>query len=158
MIHLIKPSVIAVSVLLTPGDFSDYPTTKILMTLPGLWPWPNFTDLSNKLQINKVWKKCSWNKPGLWNKLLLKKEEISREVGNIKETIQKQFQKEINDIPSLQSTLWQKKKKVSGFHYLKNLILPPWVWKTIWSNDVDTGHSNCKRKEKSFNSENKVTI
>lgn len=57
------------------------------MTLPGLWP--NFTDLSNKLQINKAWKKHSWNEAGIWNKLLLKKEEIGIEVGNVKETISK---------------------------------------------------------------------
>lgn len=97
-------------------------------------------------------KKYSWNKPDMWKQLLLKKE-IRREVGNIKETIQKQFQKEINDFPTLLAALRLKKKKNSGFHYLKDLILLLWFWNTILSNKVDTGHNNCKLKEKSFNSE-----
>lgn len=54
-------------------------------------------------------KKYSWNKPDMWKQLLLKKE-IRREVGNIKETIQKQFQKEINDFPTLLAALRLKKK------------------------------------------------
>lgn len=86
----------------------------------------------------------------MWKQLLLKKE-ISREVGNIKETIQKQFQKEINDFPSLLPALRLKKK--SGSHYLRDLILLLWFWKTILSNKVNTCHNNCKLKEKSFNSE-----
>lgn len=37
------------------------------------------------------------------------KKQISRDGSNISETIQKKFQKEINNFPSLKPTLWQKK-------------------------------------------------
>jgi len=50
---------------------------------------------------------------------------------NINETIKKQLQKAINDFPSLQPTLWQKKKIDYGFHYLKYAVLLSQPWKTI---------------------------
>lgn len=86
----------------------------------------------------------------MWNKLLLKKQ-INRVGSNINETIKKQLQKAINDFPSLQPTLSQKKKIDYGFHYLKYAVLLSQPWKTIWSNKVDAGPSNSHSMEKSFN-------
>lgn len=87
-----------------------------------------------QLTIDKHSVKEMFTEQTRYAKWATSKERKDQQRGKQHQENKKEFQNEINDFLSLQPTLWQEKekKKASGFHYLKDLILLPWLWKTIW--------------------------